>query len=322
MAVGIEQGKLCISSVIVKENGFQDFRFAAYLAASRLGFDVKRNPEDSGITQANFEYILAHEYPVFILITGVVDSKVVLRECRQAIDNCLPIFIFIKANNGKMSKKTIDYMNEISKVAFAYDCTLFQTCEELYRQVDDRLRRYLNRKNKLYPILQSDIAMAYSLNAELMPKVKKQIIVCQQTSILILGPRKNIEYEINFYKILLDWLINKDPSMEFLHVFSKTKTLQEIRQHGNCYDLGLAKRNLETLFTNQKVNLFIGTTKKESVSYVITDTNLLLVLPIEEYKYTINLPSYLMKNSEVDKIKHVLYRTSGKFGIDNIAEYY
>ena len=40
MAVGIEQGKLCISSVIVKENGFQDFRFAAYLAASRLGLDV------------------------------------------------------------------------------------------------------------------------------------------------------------------------------------------------------------------------------------------------------------------------------------------
>ena len=71
------QGKLCISSVQKKEEGFEDYRYMAYLAATEKGFYAVRNPENMGISQEDFEGTLKNEYPVFILLVGTIDSEVV-----------------------------------------------------------------------------------------------------------------------------------------------------------------------------------------------------------------------------------------------------
>ena len=52
-----------------------------------------------GITQEEFEYYLTHEYPVFILIVGTIESEIVNREVNLALEKCLPILVFIKTKN-------------------------------------------------------------------------------------------------------------------------------------------------------------------------------------------------------------------------------
>ena len=97
-------GVLCISSVCYKESGFMDYRFTACRAAKELGFKVIRNPEDTGITQNNFNSALKQDNPVFILLVGSTEfeeSEKVIEECKLALENGLPIFAFIKTESDK-----------------------------------------------------------------------------------------------------------------------------------------------------------------------------------------------------------------------------
>lgn len=307
------QGELCICSVQKREKGFGDYRFIAYKAASELGFYVVRNPENIGITQDDFEKVLRTQYPVFILIVGQVESDVVSREFQIAKEQCLPIFIFIKQHYGTISQNSTHIINKLSDVDYNYNCTVFENCEDLYLHVHNRLSSYIKEKNTLNPILQKGVGLAYTTNQYVMGKAKKQIIVYQKTSILLLGPRKGYCYEVQFYRELIDWLKKAKENIEFIHVFNLEETLKEIKEKSYEYDLDLAKSNLTKLYEiyqiNEKTNcLNIKYSKvQNSVGYIIADTNLVFVVPIENERYTIVLPSHIMKATEIEKIKEELY---------------
>lgn len=307
------QGKLCICSVQKKEKGFEDYRFIAYKAASELGFHVVRNPENAGITQDDFEKVLHSQYPVFILIVGQIESDIVSREFEIAKGQCLPMFIFIKQYNGTISKKTTQIINNLSDVDYNYRCTLFKNCEDLYLHVHNRLSSYIKEKNTLSPILQKGVGLAYQTNQWIMGKAKKQIIIYQKTSILLLGPRNGYSYEGQFYREIFDWLKKMKENIEFIHVFNLNETLKEMKEKQGEYDLDLAKNNLIKLYDIYKLNGKINCLNikysniQNSVGYVIADTNLVFVVPIENERYTIVLPSHIMKAVEIEKIKEELY---------------
>lgn len=322
------QGDLCICSVHKKEKGFEDYRYIAYKAASELGFYVVRNPENIGITQDDFEKILRTQYPVFILIVGQIESDVVSREFQIAKEQCLPIFIFIKQHNGAISKNSTEIINKLSDVDYNYHCTIFNNCEDLYLHVHNRLSSYIREKNTLSPILQKGVGLAYTTNQCVMGKAKKQIIIYQKTSILLLGPRKGYSYEGQFYRELLDWLKKVKDDIEFIHVFNLDETIKEIKEKSYEYDLDLAKNNLLKLYNiykaNGKINyLNIKYSKiQNSVGYVIADTNLVFVVPIENERYTIVLPSHIMKASEIEKIKEELYSKTTSLKETEISKIY
>lgn len=307
---------LCISSVYVREDGFKDYRFSAYLAANELGFDVKRNPEDIGSTQESFEYALKNEYPVFILIVGRTESEMVRKECNIALNYCLPLLIFLKEDDdGSISKDTTKFVSNLSKISYDRVCTKFSNAEELYNQVKSRLTSFLNSKNSSYPLLNSDVGGAYEYCTELIENAKKRIMIYQKTSSLILGPRKGIDYEYRFYKQIFSWLESKQPDMEFIHVFSKKDTLEALKQNNGEYDIANAQTQFLTLYNKLKKDRLFSIRVNpivNDISYVIADANMVLVFPIESLRYSITLPFYLMKNSEILKIKSALSR-SGRF---------
>ena len=173
------QGKLCISSVQKKEEGFEDYRYTAYLAASSLGFNVIRNPEKDGMTQGLFEVDLGKDYPVFLLLVGTVESEVVNKEFAVALENCLPILVFIKKQDGKISKRSKNIIAKLSRASYDYECTSFSNCEELYNQVYERLKLYILNKEARRPVLEKGVSLAYRANTELMRKSKHQIVIYQ-----------------------------------------------------------------------------------------------------------------------------------------------
>ena len=243
------QGKLCICSVQKKEEGFEDYRYTAYLAASSLGFNVIRNPEKDGMTQAFFELDLEKNYPVFILLVGTVESEIVNTEFKVALEKCLPILVFIKKHDGKISDTSKNIITKLSQASYDYECTCFSNCEELYNQVYERLKMYITDKEAKRPVLQKGVPLAYRANTELMKKSKHQIVIYQATSILLLGPRNGCNYEVQFYKELTQWLTKKqNATIQFIHVFNWEETLKEKKQHAREYSLRTAKENLLNLY--------------------------------------------------------------------------
>lgn len=306
-------GKLCISSVQKKEKGFEDYRYIAYLAASRLGFEVFRNPEDNVSTQKGFESTLQDDFPVFVLIIGEESSPMVSKEFNIALECCLPIFVFLKTQEDKISKKTQKNVKNISPSTYEYDCSKFENSEDLYNKVYDRLKQYITDNALKTSRFQKGAGLAYDINKRLLKKSKKQIIIYQRTSILILGPRKGVSNEIQFYKELTEWLHERSQNIEFLHVFNMEETVNEIKNNSwNYEDIEGAKENLNKLMANDRSKnnfpISIRYSKTNNpVSYVITDTNLVFVMPVETERYTLEMPANIMRASEIQILKNELY---------------
>lgn len=339
-------GVLCISSVCYKESGFMDYRFTACRAASELGFKVIRNPEDTGITQNSFNSALKQNNPVFILIVGNTkfeESKKVIEECKLALENGLPIFVFIKTeSNKKIPANAEKVIKSVSKTTFDGDCTLFSSCEELYNTLQARLQDYIKVKVSLCPNIQDNSGSTYYYAYEQILRAKKRIILSQKTSLLILGPRQGNTYEHRAYCALVDWIKHRDEGMQFMHLFSEEETINAMASKE--YNIEAAKSTLFELLDNElknnrklhgelckssylchKLSCFhkissdcnddlpqnfvfrsIGR-ETENVAYLITDTGIQFVLPIAGNRFNLVLPYYLTTESELMKLITHLY---------------
>lgn len=349
-------GEACISSVCVKEEGFMDYRFAAYRAAEDSGFKVIRNPEDTGITQTKFSSILKQHSPVFILIIGDEKSDSVTDECRIALERGLPVFAFlkvkhvdIKENEGKdkgnkkksskgknsllvdnkkyISDATERIMKEISWITYNCDCAVFSSCEELYMAVRYRLNGYIDQKLKQSPIIQYNKGSTYYYAYEQILAAKKRIILSQKTSLLILGPRRGNTYEERTYEAIVNWIKKMDNGMQFIHVFSWEKTLDDMKdwEDRDEYDLNSAKKNMENLLNmaQKKGNITFRVLGKEeeSIAYLITDTGFQLVLPIAGEVFNLVLPYYFTSEDQLMKIiTHI--NTRSFMNYDDILKIY
>ncbi len=321
-------GKLCICSVQKKEEGFENYRYMAYMAATSLGFYAIRNPEMNGMTQEEFELCLKTEYPVFIFLVGTIESEIVNREVELAMKKCLPILIFIKKQDEVISEKSKKIITQLSEVSYNYECTTFSTCEDLYSQVYNRLKSYILDKEAKRPILQKGVSLAYRANTELMKKSKRQIVIYQTSSILLLGPRRGCEYETEFYKELTEWLMKKrNEHIQFVHVFNWEETLRERNEHENEYSLKTAKANLLDLYKQYQFNeadcLNIRYSQVfNSIPYVITDTNLVFIIPIENERFSMELPAHIMKEQEICTILDEITRKTTIIDINKIVDFY
>ncbi len=269
-------GEACISSVCIKESGFMDYRFTAYKAAEELGFKVIRNPENTGITQNSFSNILRQNSPIFILLVGDEDSKIVEDECKLAFERGLPIFAFLKVKHNNdiesnindkekevfvdeekyISNKTRKIMEKISQSTYNNDCALFSSCEELYYAIQFRLNNYIEQRIRLSPKIEYNKGSTYYYAYEQILAAKKRIILSQKTSLLILGPRKGNTYEHRTYDALFDWLTknwltkrnskNNNNNLQFMHLFCRTNTIKEAKEgkNENIYDISAAKSRL------------------------------------------------------------------------------
>lgn len=238
------------------------------------------------------------------------------------------MFIFVKTFNGNISKDSEKIISDLSKVAYDYQCTFFENCEELYRQVKARLYSYLADKASSHPKLEKGVGLAYRTNERIMGKSKRQIVIYQKTSILLLGPRNGCNYEYYFYRELIDWCKNMDTDIEFLHVFNYKDTTNEMKKNSNKYNLEQAKETLTNLYEiyeknnrGNKINIRYSKIR-DSIPYVIADTNFVFVVPIEDERYTIELPSHIMKMTEIEKIKDELYLKTIPIRKEDILELY
>ena len=307
--------KVCISSVVVKEESFKDYRFAVSKAVESLGYIAVRNPESTGITQEDFENILHTEHPVFILIMGVEGSITVNREFKIALANMLPIFIFLKTDEShNINENTIETITNITEIGFNIKCTTFCNCEELYSQVEIRLKKYITAIQKSHVEFDSDAGAVYNGCIEDISKAKKSIILYQSTSSLILGPRKGRPFEEKFYTKLYNWINEKQNNMQFLHVFSIKNTLQEIKKKSVEYDISEARGKLLELwqkFDNDPNFVIRSVETTGNEAFTLMDLKMIVVLPVVDRKLAIVLPPQHMRIAQVKKLRDQV-STAGK----------
>lgn len=295
-------GHVCISSVFVREARFKDFRYTAYRAAKDLGYHVYRNPEDSGSTQESFEKYLEQKRPIFVLLVGEMKSDVVKNECRIALSLGLPIITLLRTTDGKITNSTKKFMVSISKATFEKSCSCFADCEDLYIAVQQRLVEYETERDMSTASFIPQHAQVYARSGKIVEQSKKRIVLCQRTSSLLLGPRKGVNFEREFYDNLLSWIQKADKDMEFLHIFSEVDTKNELTS--NTYDCSAAKDKLINLCNNSKLQIkpIIRAVSTDIMPCVICDNNLLVLLQLGNQEYNLLLPHYITDGATISKI--------------------
>lgn len=296
---------VCISSVYVKEAGFRDYRFTAKSIIEGMGMEVVRNPEDVG-TQYNFENVLRDKCDFLVLIMGKEPSETVEKELQIALSKGIAILVFVKVEYDRRGKTIFpenvkERLYKISPDLFSMSIVPFWACEDLAEKLERELQDSLFRKIRLSPLIGLDPPVAYSEGIKLIRDAKYRIILAQNTSILILGPRKGNIDEEEFYRVLLNWLkMNREQSAYFIHYFSMAETKKAMNDPE--YDLATAKKNFEEiLLLNGNITLRYSD-MLESATHVIGDTGIGLNFRVGINRYYLFLPCFLTKDSELNKI--------------------
>lgn len=292
-------GNVCISSVYTKEPSFKDYRYAACKAAEDLGYEVYRNPENVGATQTEFEKFLENKKPIFVLLVGKVTSKVVKDECNIALSLGLPIITLLWTENGKITNDTKKFMKTISKATFEKECSCFVNCEDLYKAIQRRLTAYETERMITTAKFIPQHSQIYTTSEKIINNAKKRIILCQQTSTLILGPRSGVKHEQDFYEKLTNWIKSASKDMEFLHIFSFQKTKDELKN--NAYNCSKAKSELLKICKNN-LSLVIRSTTEDIMPCVICDNNLIVPFKLGVQEYNMFLPHYITDGVSILKI--------------------
>lgn len=296
-------GNICISSVYTRETSFKDFRYTACKAAEDLGYKVYRNPEDKGSTQREFEQFLENKRPIFVLLVGQVSSKVVKAECNLALSLGLPIITLLWAENGNITAATTKLINAISKTTFQKDCSCFSNCEELYEAIQKRLAAYEAKRMITTAKFVPQHAQIYTTSKEIIQLAKKRIILCQQTSSVMLGPRAGVKHEQDFYDELTEWIKKAGKDMEFLHIFSRQKTKAEL--NNNTYNCSTAKDDLLKICskkTSPSFSFVIRSTMDSVMPCIICDNNLIVPFELGKQEYNLYLPHYITDGASISKI--------------------
>lgn len=322
-------GNVCISSVYVKETGFEDYRSAACKAAEDMGYYVYRNPENKGSTQKEFEEFLKSKRPIFVLLVGQVKSTVVKKECKLALSLGLPIIPLLWTENGKITDTTEKLMKSISKATFEKDCSCFGNCEDLYEAIQTRLIAYEAERKITTAKFIPQHSQIYIYSEKIIENAKKRIILCQQTSSMMLGPRLGVGHEQDFYEKLTNWIKNASKDMEFVHVFSYQKTKEEL--NSSDYNCLKAKSELLELLKirHNKTSLVIRSTNDSIMPCVICDNNLIMPFKLGLQDYNMFLPHYITDGvsilqivADIQGIKGDLLFSSDLAALTNIEDFY
>lgn len=317
-------GKLCICSVQSQESGFKDYEFIASVAGKSLGFEPVVQSDET--TREDVMLCLNFDYPVMILLVGSTDNESISMEIKAALKNYVPILVFIKDKNRSIIENSKSIVRKyLSEAYYDYECTAFSNCEDLYEKIGARLRAHIKEKKERHVTLQSGVALAYRRNADLMNKARKLIIIYQMTSIMLLGPRNGCTYEEQYYDRLMQWLRDRQENEPAcIHVFNWEETVVEKKELAHKYNLQLAKSNLLDLYNRGIIsgaNIRISHTAK-IVPYIITDTNLVFIVPIEGRRFSIDLPSHILKEQEVNLIQEEMIKDTLPLEMKDILEFY
>lgn len=315
---------VCISSVVVKENNFLDYRYTAKNVVEKLGMQAVRNPEDVG-NQFNFERELRENCDFFVLLLGKVPSLAVEKELKIALARGIPILVFARASFDKnglahLPNNIKESLLRISPELYNMHITKFSNCEDLSRLLEDELQSTVFRKIKLSPLIGVDPPIAYTEGIKLIRDAKYRIILSQRTSSLVLGPRNN-DVEKMFYKELLDWLEGeRDQSAYFVHYFSVEDTIKAI--NSGDYNLADAKNNIVRIMKKNNSIIIRATDQMNVVPHLIGDTGIGLNFWIGENRYYLFLPCFLTNDSELQKIITNVQRMGRQMSIEELVKLY
>lgn len=298
----------CISSVIHREEGFQDYRFVVKTVLESFDIDAVRNYEDVR-NQTNFNLVLEEECDLFVLLLGNVVSKAVAKELNIALARGLPIFVFIKRGwdtDGKLvdSVAAKELLLKNCPGLYEEDRIYFDSAESLASHVKYQTAQFVRRKLLISPIVGIDPPVAYTEGIHLIQHARYRVVLVQRTSTFLLGPRIGNDPESRFYESLMRWLETKGKRRVFLHYFSWGDTQKALQSRE--YDVDVARKKATKLIQRKRAlglqMTFRASPEMDIVSHVVGDTGLGLNFWIGESRYYLFLPSFMTKEKELEKI--------------------
>lgn len=293
---------ICISSIYQRENDFILLRQIAADVIRTIPICMPvRCPEDK-MPEREFNEILRNNAICLIVIIGSKISHKVTNEINIAIERGIPVIPLLKANQtssgfhaSPSAKKFLDKYPFLLLDERLY----FHKKEEFSNLLKERLWRLVKEKFEKFPIFTENRSRFYEEALSLINKKPRRIILVQQTSTLILGPRKGCTEEINFYNKLFAWLENNCLE-KFFHLFSWEKTANEIKKRPHEYDIKKSLQKIKHLLKLKPV-CRMRFTSDALTPILIINNSIAIGTIIGKEKYSLVLPTALSDGDAIKK---------------------
>ncbi len=254
---------------------FEHELFVLKMAAESLGFDTERI--DVSAMDSNKKKD-GNSPKIILLIAEKWDDHILeFVEEKVYKEQPIPIVVFSKpSRRNKHAPGNLFIVNEP-----------YTDSESLYEKAQKRLIEFNNsRKADTAKILNKKDSNIYKLSKEFIKRASHRVIVCQNSSTLILGARNKDSYEIEFLDAIETF--SKKGNAEFTHIFSISDTKKSLND--NQYETGEAKRALQTFLETVKCTCRFALLKEKIVPFVVADYNLLFRLQLGNQVYNVELP--------------------------------
>ena len=271
----------------------QDYCFVLRMAAEALGFEasIYHMNEQNASSRLEKEYKINAPYIpkiIFFLFEDGNDESIFQLICQKLHPH---ICLFTCKKNPKVEA----LYQVMQSNSFSSDLFDFENLEELHQKAKNSLIKFNNSRRSSIATVNTSGADIYTLSRKLINDAKHHVILCQNTSSLLLGARQGSHYAEQCFNDALWELPNKgdlDSSFTFTHIFSKKKTRDVIKSKSKSseYDLDSAQKDLKEFILNAKFKCYFICINKEFPPFVIADFNLIFRLQLGDQKFNIELP--------------------------------
>ena len=222
---------------------YSDYRFdREYVAMQcrQMGLEPRMYP-DMGTAGARKDYLeVLQECDVMVLLIPARDSDAVAEEIRLARANGIPFVPLVRSQpalstrGARLAKRQAEYLRE-NRVEHISD---YESLDQLGTAARDGIARVIHRRFTSPMHFVRWTSNVYQQAARFLYLAGSRVAIAQQTSTLVLGPKKGrIRYENEFYTEFLQRIKEAVEQGEprILHVFDGEATADEWNGHKDQY---------------------------------------------------------------------------------------
>jgi hypothetical protein len=181
---------------------------------------------------------------LFILILWKDLTEAVEKEYRIAVENHLPILLFVKTPTHRETRtpRLTNLIDASSKLNGAQSLPFrknFRSLAELENEIKEGIMQLLSDRFTEPVVSTTNIETICQINQKMVQNAAERLLIIAKTPILILGPKPYHSVHKNkvaeqFFHALTAWIesLKVDPNKQMLYYYSAKDTFEEIKENG------------------------------------------------------------------------------------------
>jgi len=272
----------------------------------------------TGVSDEYLQEVLRSHLVVLILELGApgeddADSyyRYVEAEVDAAFGAGKTVLVFVKETS---SSEADEFLKKVQKRAFRHD---FRDCVQLRESVQASVLNEVYKRYRSAPKVFTSKRETYRWAAGVLGTCTARVHLCQSTPTLLLGPRKQRDYEEKLFREVQELLLRNSESstpIEIAILFNAEALRTELSERLSDYDVDCMAENISFLRRVAGQSVYVADADDE-VPFVVADHTYLIGYPGKKRFLAVADRSPVVVAELAHLVDHAT-STSGQHGID------